>query len=187
MQKAAFLDRDGVINVDHGYVHTKEDFEWIPGVKEAARMLHEAGYLLIVVTNQSGIARGMFTEEEFLELDSYMREEFAKAGAPVARTYYCPHHPQGIVPKYSITCNCRKPAPGLFLKAIKEFDIDPAQSVAFGDSLRDLAAAQAAGVSTRVLLSKNGTDRPLSCNANTQAAKDLYSAVPKMPLTFAKR
>lgn len=177
MQKAAFLDRDGVINVDHGYVHTKEDFEWIPGVKEAARMLHEAGYLLIVVTNQSGIARGMFTEEEFLDLDSYMREEFAKAGAPIARTYYCPHHPQGIVPKYSITCNCRKPAPGLFLKAIKEFDIDPAQSVAFGDSLRDISAAEKSGVGGRILLGKNGTNKPIPCPDNTSYADSLLSAV----------
>lgn len=177
MQKAAFLDRDGVINVDHGYVHTKEDFEWIPGVKEAARMLHEAGYLLIVVTNQSGIARGMFTEKEFLELDSYMREEFAKAGAPVARTYYCPHHPQGTVPKYSITCNCRKPAPGLFLKACAEFDIDPDQSIMFGDSPRDLTAARLASISQRILLGKDGEIQPSACPDSTQTAKCLFNAV----------
>ena len=160
MQRAAFLDRDGVINVDHGYVHTKEEFDWVPGVKEAARKLHEAGFLLIVVTNQSGIARGMFSEEEFLSLDAYMRAEFAKAGAPIARTYYCPHHPHGIIPQYSVSCTCRKPSPGLFQKAIREYDIDPVQSIMFGDSPRDLTAARQASVGQRVLLGKDGKVQP---------------------------
>ena len=177
MRKAAFFDRDGVINVDHGYVHTPEAFVWIDGVKEAARRLHEAGYLLFIVTNQSGIARGMFPEETFLALDEKVRTEFAESGAPIERTYYCPHHPEARVARYRTVCNCRKPAPGLILDAIRDFDLDPAQCVMFGDSARDLDAALAAGVSARFLLGKDGKDIPAPCPSCTGTARNLKEGV----------
>ena len=177
MRKAAFFDRDGVINIDYGYVHAQEDWDWIPGVLDAAKRLHEAGYLLFIVTNQSGIARGMFPEGAFLGLDARVRAEFAACGAPIERTYFCPHHPQASVPEYRLACNCRKPAPGLILQAIRDYDLDPAACVMFGDSPRDMAAAKAAGVAARFLLGKDGKETPAPCPECTHTAKDLKEGV----------
>ncbi len=177
MQKAAFFDRDGVINIDHGYVHQPEDFIWIPGVKEAARRLHEAGYLLFIVTNQSGIGRGMFSEQTFLRLDEAVRKEFARSGAPIAKTYFCPHHPQAAVERYRCLCQCRKPAPGMVLIAAQEFGLDLSQSVMFGDSVRDMQAAKSAGVASRVLLGKDGLATPSPCPECTLTAKNLQEGV----------
>ena len=176
-KRAAFFDRDGVINLDRGYVHTLDEFIWIDGVKDAARRLHEAGYLLFIVTNQSGIARGMFPEETFLELDRLVREEFAASGAPIERTYYCPHHPEAKVARYRTVCNCRKPAPGMILEAIREYGLDPGQCVMFGDSARDLEAALSAGVAARFLLGKDGKEIPAPCGSSTGTARNLKEGV----------
>ena len=133
--------------------------------------------ILFIVTNQSGIARGMFPEETFLALDEKVRGEFAASGAPIERTYYCPHHPEASVARYRTVCNCRKPAPGLILDAIRDFDLDPAQCVMFGDSARDLDAALAAGVSARFLLGKDGKDIPAPCPSCTGTARNLKEGV----------
>ena len=111
MKKAAFLDRDGVINIDRAYVHKIDDFEWIPGVLGAARRLRDAGFSLVVVTNQSGIGRGYYSEEDFDRLTDWMKARFAEAGAPLAGVYFCPHHPEKALDKYRIDCGCRKPRP----------------------------------------------------------------------------
>jgi D-glycero-D-manno-heptose 1,7-bisphosphate phosphatase len=160
LQPAAFLDRDGVINVDHGYVVRREDFAWMPGVREAAAQLHRAGFALVVVTNQSGIGRGMYTEADFLALTDWMRSEFASAGAPLAGVYFCPHHPTDAVGVFRTSCDCRKPAPGMLLRAARDLALDLSRSVLFGDKASDLEAAQSAGVPTRVLLATNGVGTP---------------------------
>lgn len=175
--KAAFLDRDGVLNRDLAYVHTREAFEFLPGALDACHRLHEAGFHLFVVTNQSGIARGYFSEADFLALSDWMVEEMARSGAPVDQVYFCPHHPEGAVPQYRIACHCRKPAPGLIEKALHDHPIDLARSVLFGDSLRDVAAAAAASVPERVLLGTDGKATPLLHPPATRVFKDLAEAV----------
>jgi D-glycero-D-manno-heptose 1,7-bisphosphate phosphatase len=157
---AAFLDRDGVINLDHGYVVRREEFAWVPGVREAAAQLHRAGFALVVVTNQSGIGRGMYSEADFLALTDWMREEFAAAGAPLAGVYFCPHHPTDAVGALRTSCDCRKPAPGMLLRAARELDLDLGRSILFGDKVSDLEAAKAAGVPQRVLLATDGVGAP---------------------------
>jgi D-glycero-D-manno-heptose 1,7-bisphosphate phosphatase len=160
MQPAAFLDRDGVINVDHGYVVRREDFVFVPGVLEAARTLAGLGFQLVVVTNQSGIGRGLYTAADFDALTDWMRGVFADAGAPLAGVYYCPHHPTDAVGPYRTACRCRKPQPGMLLDAARELRLDLARSVLFGDKPSDLQAAQAAGVPLRVLLGTDGLAVP---------------------------
>lgn len=149
-RKAAFLDRDGVINVDSGYVGRWEEFRFAPGVMDRLRSLVDEGYLLIVITNQSGIARGFFSEAEYHSLTERYRAELARQGIPIAAVYHCPHHPQGVIAEFTGSCDCRKPAPGMILRAIREHDIDPAASILIGDSDRDLEAGRAAGVGTLV-------------------------------------
>lgn len=143
---AAFLDRDGVINVDTRHLHTIADFRWMPGMPEAIRLLNEAGYLVVVVTNQSGIGRGLYTEREFAEFTRWIDERLAEAGAHVDAWYHCPHHPTEATGPYRRACDCRKPAPGMLLRAIADLGIDPAASFLLGDKPHDVAAAEAAGV-----------------------------------------
>jgi D-glycero-D-manno-heptose 1,7-bisphosphate phosphatase len=112
---AIFLDRDGTINVDHGYVHEIDNFEFIDGVIDAMRELKEMGYALVLVTNQSGIARGKFTEAQFETLTEWMDWSLADRGVDLDGIYYCPHHPQGAVEEYRQTCDCRKPHPGMLI------------------------------------------------------------------------
>ena len=145
--KAVFLDRDGVSNVDNGYLFRIEEIEWVEGAKEAVGYLTKNGYEIFVVTNQSGIARGYYDHEDVHQLHEYMNNEFAKVGGKVTEFYYCPHHPtKGTIPEYSVECECRKPKPGMLLKAIKQYDIDPNRSFLIGDKETDIEAAAAAGV-----------------------------------------
>jgi len=146
---AVFLDRDGVINVDAGYVGDWERFIFLPGVIEAMRSLCEAGYALVIVTNQSGIARGFYTEEDFHVLTERMRDELSGQGVDIAGVYYCPHLPDARLPKYRKICNCRKPRPGLIYRAIEELDIDLTRSAMVGDKHSDMEAALAAGIPHR--------------------------------------
>ncbi|MDR2414013.1 MAG: D-glycero-beta-D-manno-heptose 1,7-bisphosphate 7-phosphatase [Odoribacteraceae bacterium] len=140
--KAVFFDRDGTINSnkEHYYVYRLEDFEFNPGVVNGIRRLNEAGFLVIVVTNQGGVARGMYEARHVETLHAYMRVELRKQGARVDKVYYCPHH-ESVAP-----CHCRKPSPYMLVQAIERFDIDPARSFMIGDSQRDMEAARAAGV-----------------------------------------
>lgn len=149
---AVFLDRDGVINVDHGYVHDEHDFEYIDGVFEAAKAFKDMGYLLVLVTNQSGIARGMFNEDRFLSLTQWMDWNFVDNGVELDGIYYCPHHAEQGLGDYKQDCECRKPKPGMFISARDFLKIDMANSVMIGDKAEDMMAAEAAGVGTRVLV-----------------------------------
>ncbi|WP_456433602.1 D-glycero-beta-D-manno-heptose 1,7-bisphosphate 7-phosphatase [Nitratifractor sp.] len=153
MKRALFLDRDGVINVDHGYVHTVEAFQFVPGILETIRSFQERGYLPIVVTNQSGIGRGYYTREDFEAVTEHMLRQMRRAGIEITReqVFFCPHAPDE-------GCDCRKPAPGMLLEAIARFDIDPAASILIGDKASDIEAAEAAGIGRAILVEK---DRPL--------------------------
>ena len=142
----AFLDRDGVLNVDHGYVHRPDRLEWVAGAPEAVRLLNEAGIPVIVITNQSGVARGYFSEADVRQFHAHMQEELRARGAHVDAFYYCPHHPQGTAAEFAIACDCRKPKPGMLEQAGRDFAIDRKRSFLIGDKDDDVAAAQTFGV-----------------------------------------
>ena len=151
MKKAVFLDRDGTLNIDHGYVHKIDDFQFIEGSIDALKALKEMGYLLVLVTNQSGIARGYFSEDQFLQLTEWMDWSLADRGVDLDSIYYCPHHPEGKG-EYKEECECRKPKSGMLLEAIKALKIDPAQSIMVGDKIEDLKAGIGAKVKTNILV-----------------------------------
>lgn len=153
--KALFLDRDGVINVDYGHVFEKEKIDFLDGIFDLCKRAQELGYLLIVVTNQGGIAKGYYTEEQFLDLTKWIENEFQKRGIKITKTFYCPHHPEGKIEKYSKSCEDRKPNPGMILKAIEEFNIDPTNSIIFGDKETDIEAAEYAKIGRKFLVLKN--------------------------------
>jgi D-glycero-D-manno-heptose 1,7-bisphosphate phosphatase len=142
-QPAAFLDRDGVLNFDRGYTHRPDDLEMIPGAAAAVRLLNEAGYYVFVVTNQSGVARGFYPEAAIKQVHRHMQEILMKEGAHIDAFYYCPHHPDGTVEKFAISCRCRKPGPGMLEQAESEWPIERGRSFLIGDKDHDLAAAQA--------------------------------------------
>lgn len=139
MNKAVFLDRDGTINIEKNYLYKKEDFVFLPGVIDALKQLQEDGFLLIVITNQSGIARGYYSEEDFITLNTWMLSTLKKNGINITAVYFCPHLPDAQIEKYRTNCECRKPKLGMYKKAIKDYDIDLSQSFAIGDKIRDCA------------------------------------------------
>ena len=136
-QKALFLDRDGIVNKDVRYAHRPDQIKFCDGIFDLCRNAREKGYLLIVVTNQAGVAKGYFTEDDVLTLHRWMAEQFAQRGVPVDGFYYCPYHKDGIVPKYRLDSDCRKPKPGMLLQAAREHGIDLNQSLMVGDKTSD--------------------------------------------------
>ena len=132
-KSAAFLDRDGVLNVDIGWLHKPQDCVWMDGAKEAVRLLNAANYFVFVVTNQAGVARGLYSEATLNELHDWMSVELAAAGAHVDAYYYCPHHPEGTVASYALACECRKPGPGMIRRAFAEWPVDAGGSFLIGD------------------------------------------------------
>ncbi|MCF1429173.1 MAG: D-glycero-beta-D-manno-heptose 1,7-bisphosphate 7-phosphatase [Shewanella sp.] len=177
MKKAVFLDRDGVINVDHGYVHQVDDFEYIEGVFDACRELKQMGYKLVVVTNQSGIARGMYTEEQFHSLTEWMDWNFADKGVELDGIYYCPHHHEYGVADYKVDCDCRKPKPGMLESAARFLKIDMAHSVMVGDKRDDMLAGKAAGVGLNILVS-TGKELTRDAQAEANVVLDSIADVP---------
>lgn len=153
MYKGLFLDRDGVINFDTGYVFKISEFQFKPGIFELCLSALKLDYRIIVVTNQAGIARGLYSEGEFLSLTTWIEGEFRSRGIEIAGTYYCPHHED-----FTGNCDCRKPAPGMILKAAQALDIDLKSSVLIGDKTSDVLAASRAGVPIRWLMSEDTDD-----------------------------
>ena len=149
---ALFLDRDGIINVDHGYVHRREQFEFIPGIFDLTRYAAEIGWPVVVVTNQAGIGRGYFNEAAFQDLTRWMRERFAAEGAPIAAVYHCPYHPEFGIGDYRRDHPWRKPRPGMILQAAADLGLDLPRSALIGDKPGDIAAAAAAGIGLRILV-----------------------------------
>lgn len=143
---AAFLDRDGVINEDTGYVHRIDQVRWVDGAREAVRWLNDAGYFVFIVTNQAGVARGYYSEDHINDLHAWMNVELAKAGAHIDRAEYCPYHPEGTVARYRQSSELRKPAPGMLKKLLAEWPVDVSRSFLVGDRTTDLEAAAAAGI-----------------------------------------
>lgn len=146
---ALFFDRDGVLNEDLGFVHKPADFRWMPGAKEAVRWLNDQGYLVFVVTNQSGIARGYFTTDAVEALHGWMQDELGRGGARIDAFAYCPHHPEAPLAAYRQDCRCRKPLPGMIETLMAAWPVDPSRSLLIGDQPRDIAAAEAAGIAAR--------------------------------------
>lgn len=150
-KKAVFLDRDGVINIDFGYVHTISAFEFCEGIFEFSTSAKKKGYHLIVVTNQAGIARGYYSENEFLKLSSWMCEQFQSNGSPISKVYFSPNHPVYGLGRYKTSDNRRKPGVGMILEAANEFDLDLKKSILIGDNRTDIIAGLSAGIGCNIL------------------------------------
>lgn len=176
MKRAVFLDRDGTINQEKDYLYRVEDFEFVPGAPEAIRLLNDAGVLVVVVTNQSGVARGYYTEEDVESLHRHIARELEVFGARVDAWLYCPHHPDGKG-SYSLPCRCRKPLPGMLLDAARRLDIDLESSVMIGDKRADIEAATAAGCRPILVRSGYGAAEEPRIPVGVGVYDDLLAAV----------
>ncbi|HEX7902109.1 MAG TPA: HAD family hydrolase [Planctomycetota bacterium] len=154
--KALFLDRDGTVLVEKGYVTTVEDVELLPGVAEAIAAASAAGWKVIVVTNQACVAKGLITEDELGEIHQRMVAMLGAEGAFLDGVYWCPHHPEGTVPDFAIACSCRKPLPGLLEQAASEHGLALSDCVMVGDTLRDLEAGRSVGAKAVLVLTGKG-------------------------------
>lgn len=180
VREALFLDRDGVINVDKNYVAHQSDFDWCPGIFRLTRLAADRGIPIIVVTNQSGIGKGYYTQADFDRLNAWMCAEFAARGTPLAGVYHCPYHPESTVPALKADHPWRKPAPGMLLAAARDLALDLAQSVMIGDQWNDMIAAARAGIRTAVLVGTPRHAPPRPCPpvihcADTEAAAAWYA------------
>ena len=145
-KKAVFLDRDGTINREIGHLYSSSELEFIPGVIDAIKEIRNQGYLVVVITNQAGVARGLYREEDVVLLHKVMNQRLMKEGAFIDAFYYCPHHPEAVVEKYRLQCNCRKPKPGMILKAFEDLGVNPEESILIGDKESDILAGENAGI-----------------------------------------
>jgi D-glycero-D-manno-heptose 1,7-bisphosphate phosphatase len=173
MSPALFLDRDGVINIDYGYVHRPADFNFIDGIFDLCRTAKARGYLLIVVTNQAGIGRGYYTEQQFHTLTDWMRAQFAEQDAVLDAVYFCPTHLEHGKGTYKLDSQFRKPGPGMILQAAQEHDVDLTNSVLVGDKESDIEAGLAAGVGCNILFSPAG----IACSQKTSAKRVVRSLI----------
>jgi len=176
MKRAVFIDRDGTINVEKDYLYLPSEFEFLPGVPEAIRRLNEAGYLVVVVSNQSGVARGYYTEEDVLHLHRHIASLLEQSGARVDAWYYCPHHPSGRG-SYALPCRCRKPLPGMLLEAARRHDIDLESSIMIGDKAVDVAAGRAAGCRSILVRTGYGGHEEHHLSPETEVYDDLLAVV----------
>jgi D-glycero-D-manno-heptose 1,7-bisphosphate phosphatase len=167
---ALFLDRDGVINVNHGYVHKAEDTQFIPGIFALVARAHAAGRAVVVVTNQAGIGRGYYTEAQFDAYTAWMQAEFAARGAPIERVYFCPDHPEHGIGRYRRETQMRKPGPGMLLQAAAELQLDLGRSMLVGDAESDIQAGRSAGLGCTVRFHPEGGPLP-----DTQADAVVHS------------
>lgn len=169
---ALFLDRDGVVNVDHGYVHNSGNFQFIDGVFELVVAANRSGYLVIVVTNQAGIGRGYYTEKDFHVLMDWMKTQFVHRGAKIDAVYFCPYHHEHGIGEYKKKSKLRKPAPGMLLQAAEDLDVDLSRSIMLGDKPSDMDAGRAAGVPTLLYFGESG------CNVFASPVQSLFEVLP---------
>ena len=153
-KSALLLDRDGVINIDFGYVHSMKNFKWISGARETIKMANDLGILVIVITNQAGIARGLYSEKQFKLFSEEINNELINFGAHIDDTYFCPHHPTEGINKYKINCKCRKPKNGLIKKAIIDWELQKRKCFLIGDKKSDMIAAKRSGIESQQFLYK---------------------------------
>lgn len=179
MAQAVFLDRDGVITQEPPhYTHKLSQLELIPKSADAIRLLNENGFVVIVASNQSGIGRGYYREEDAILFNQAMKENLAKDSAYIDAIYYCPHHPEAEIERYRVDCNCRKPKPGMLLRAKEEMNIDLKQSFIVGDKLTDIEAGERAGCKTIMVRTGHGAEELKSNQIECDyIADDLYEAV----------
>jgi D-glycero-D-manno-heptose 1,7-bisphosphate phosphatase len=178
VNKAVFLDRDGTIVEDVGYLNTPLQLQFIPGSIEAIKKLNEAGYKVVVITNQAGVAKGLITEDMLQTIDKTLHKWLLNGDAHLDGLYYCPHHPEHGVYPYKQACECRKPHPGLIRKAEKDLNIDLSQSFMIGDKASDIEAGKRAGTKTIFVLSGRGLEEQEKLNGNPDhIAKNLLKAV----------
>lgn len=176
-RRAVFLDRDGTINVEKNYLHEIDEFEFIPGAQEAIKKLKDAGFLVIVVSNQSGIARGYFDESEVESLHQHIQEELAGCGTSIDAFYFCPHHPVKGLGPYKVQCECRKGSPGMLLQAARDYDVDLSRSFMVGDKLADIEAGKRAGCQCLLVLTGYGAETALKPEiAEVETCSDLGCA-----------
>lgn len=182
LRAAAFLDRDGTINVEKDYLYRITDFEYMDGAVEGLRRLQAMGFLPVVVTNQSGIARGYYAEEDFHRLTDWMISDMEEKGIHIERVYYCPHHPEGMIKRYAKNCHCRKPKTGLFYQAARELGIDFKQSIAIGDKPRDLEICKETEVKGILLSEEPKKSENFICCKDW---KEVISSVEKFQFSIA--
>jgi len=179
--RALFLDRDGVINLNHGYVHTREHFDFVDGIFDVCHKAKRWEYLLIVVTNQAGIGRGYFSEEDFHRLTDWMLEQFRHRDAGISKVYFCPYHPEHGIGEYKRESPCRKPNPGMLLAAASDFDLDLAACVLVGDKASDVEAGRTAGVGCNVLYVPGSTPSLIGPTIGHLAELEEFLRPPTLP------
>ena len=178
MERAVFLDRDGTIIEDVGYLGECSKVKFLPRASEAIKLLNERGFKVIIATNQAGVARGYFTEETLKEINGYIQDSLSKQGALIDRIYYCPHHVEGIIDEYRKECHWRKPNPGMLEEAAGEFGIDLTESFVIGDKMTDIEAGYRAGCKTILLADKGSSNGGVETALTPDyVAADLYKAV----------
>jgi len=177
LKKAIFLDRDGVINKEKGYVHKISDFEFEKNALRGLKSINFKEYLVFIVCNQAGIAKGYYTEKDFKKLDCWLRKFLLNEGVKITKTYYCPHHPNATISRYKKECSCRKPAEGLLLKAKREFNIDLNSSYLIGDKTSDILAGKKVGCKTFLVKTGYGGKDNLFKVKPDFIVDDLYEAI----------
>ena len=180
MEKIIFLDRDGTINVEVDYLYKTEDFKFEENADKAIKIFNDLGYKVIVVTNQSGIARGYYTEDDLKKLHDFVDEKLAKIGAKVNAYYYCPHHPNGTLEEYKIECQCRKPNLGMFLSAQKDFHINFEDAIIVGDKISDLESGVRLGMRTVLVETGHGKEELPNLYFKSEVYKNLYEFALKL-------
>ena len=182
-KRALFLDRDGVINVEKNYVHTIDEFEFVAGIFNLCRAAVKRQMLLVVVTNQAGIGRGLYKETDYWRLTQWMEAHFKREKAPISKVYYCPFHPEFGIGDYRQNSLDRKPNPGMLLRARDELGINLANSVMIGDKKSDMLAAAAAGIGKKILLAEND-GASIEADAVCQSLADIQELLfPRMDLS----
>ena len=186
LRPAVFIDRDGVINEERNYVHQISEFAFLPGAIEGLKKLQDLGYALVVVTNQAGIAKGFYTEADFERLTNHMLQKLLKDGVKISGVYHCPHHPNGVVTKFTVFCECRKPRPGMLLRAANDLGVLMEKSILVGDKISDIEAGFAAGITTNILVESGHEIEEASKDVATVVCKNLDDAAEWIAINFPK-